>query len=297
MTQESQGDRQLSWEEQSLYRYQLIVDGHGATYNSAVWKLLSGSLAVRLRPDGWDAPIFEQFYDPLFADVVVHSNVTGLPRVVEESVSTDCLVGVQPEVVFEAQPECQRLFFPVLSFDGGAVNDAWCGSCLHFVCGGLGEGGVFFRLLPGKRLSYLGTASHPTSSFLGFPPPTRVFAGTSLSLLRQPLLQQLAPLRLERPVHPGYVHLVEHTPGQSESDDEGYADAPVVYLGGDTGDVPASRTPCCCDCRRRMRFVGELSCGAFAEDLFDVPITLFFCHGCGVQCCLDDADVVILDED
>ena len=79
-----QGERQLSWEEQSLYRYQLIVDGHGATYNSAVWKLLSGSLVVRLRPEGWDAPIFEQFYDPLFVDVVVHSDVSGLPRVVRE---------------------------------------------------------------------------------------------------------------------------------------------------------------------------------------------------------------------
>jgi hypothetical protein len=75
------GQRHLDWEQQSQFRYQLIVDGHGATYNSAVWKLLSKSMVVRLRPDGWDGPIFEQFYDPLVQQHVVHSNVSSLPAV------------------------------------------------------------------------------------------------------------------------------------------------------------------------------------------------------------------------
>lgn len=60
---------------------------------------------------------------------------------------------------------------------------------------------------------------------------------------------------------------------------------PHATQGGDADDVllGSDRVPCCVECARKMRYVGELSCGAFAEDLFDIPISLFYCHDCGVQ--------------
>ena len=63
------------------------------------------------------------------------------PAVPRAATATDCTVGASPELVFEQQPQCQRLLFPVLSFDAGAVYEAWAGTCLHFVAGALGEGG------------------------------------------------------------------------------------------------------------------------------------------------------------
>ena len=36
--------------------------------------------------------------------------------------------------------------------------------------------------------------------------------------------------------------------------------------------------------------MGELCAGSFSEDLYDVPLSLFFCHGCGVQCCVDEGE-------
>lgn len=47
----------------------------------AGWKLLSNSTVIRLRPDGWDHPIFEQFYDPVLLPYThfLPSDVAGLP--------------------------------------------------------------------------------------------------------------------------------------------------------------------------------------------------------------------------
>lgn len=55
----------LSPTEQARFKYQLIVDGHGAANEATIWKLLSKSVSVQIRPDDWNFPIFEQFYHPL----------------------------------------------------------------------------------------------------------------------------------------------------------------------------------------------------------------------------------------
>ena len=54
---------------------------------------------------------------------------------------------------------------------------------------------VFYRVLPGRKLSYLGTVMHPSAGHLGFSPPMRMLVS---ALLTGPLRR-----RLERPVHPG----------------------------------------------------------------------------------------------
>jgi hypothetical protein len=60
-----EGKPYLSPAEQSMYKYQLIVDGQAATNDASVWKLLSNSAVIRVRPNSWDIPLFVQFYDPI----------------------------------------------------------------------------------------------------------------------------------------------------------------------------------------------------------------------------------------
>jgi hypothetical protein len=77
--------QRLAPSEQSMYKYQLIVDGQAATNDASVWKLLSNSAVVRLRPDGWDVPIFEQFYDPILKPYVhfLPSDMSHLPLAIK----------------------------------------------------------------------------------------------------------------------------------------------------------------------------------------------------------------------
>ena len=54
--------------------------------------------------------------------------------------------------------------------------------------------------------------------------------------------------------------------------------------------IPSDRIPKCLECSGSMQHVGDLSCGAVSEDLVDVSISLFYCSGCEIQCCVDDID-------
>lgn len=79
-----QGRTRLSRFDQAKYKYQLIVDGEAATNDASVWKLLSKSAVIRLRPNGWHVPMFQQFYDPLLRpyEHYIPSDLDGLPSAV-----------------------------------------------------------------------------------------------------------------------------------------------------------------------------------------------------------------------
>ncbi|KAI8476611.1 MAG: hypothetical protein J3K34DRAFT_400952 [Monoraphidium minutum] len=81
-------------EQQSKYKYQVIAEGIGAANDASVWKLLSNSANIRLRPDAWTTPMFDQWYDPMLAPYthVIHSTVSGLPDAVGwcEAHPADC---------------------------------------------------------------------------------------------------------------------------------------------------------------------------------------------------------------
>jgi hypothetical protein len=53
---------------------------------------------------------------------------------------TDCPVGLPRSAVLAAH-SCHRHFLPLLRLDGGLLRREWEGAALHFVYGGLGEGG------------------------------------------------------------------------------------------------------------------------------------------------------------
>lgn len=75
----------LTPQQQARYKYQLIVDGQAATNDASVWKLLSNSAVIRLRPDRWSTPLWEQFYDPLLVPYkhIIPSDIQGLPHAVQ----------------------------------------------------------------------------------------------------------------------------------------------------------------------------------------------------------------------
>ena len=50
----------------------------GFSSKDAAWKLLSNSACIRVRPDTWETPMFEQFYDPLVEPFVIQSTVSGI---------------------------------------------------------------------------------------------------------------------------------------------------------------------------------------------------------------------------
>jgi hypothetical protein len=54
----------------------------GGSTDATMFKLLSNSVVVRLRPDGWDSPLYELFFDALLKPYVhfIPSDVTGLSR-------------------------------------------------------------------------------------------------------------------------------------------------------------------------------------------------------------------------
>ncbi len=72
-------------DEQIKYRYHIIVDGIGASYDASIWKLLSNSAVIRLRPNGWEVPMLELFFEPLLEPYVhiIPSDVAGLPSAVQ----------------------------------------------------------------------------------------------------------------------------------------------------------------------------------------------------------------------
>jgi hypothetical protein len=74
-------------------------------------------------------------------------------------------------------------FAPLVSCDAGMLHPSGVGQRLHWVYGGLGERGVFFRVHSCGQLEYLGTSEHPSSDFVEFEEASSA----------------------ERPVSPGYV--------------------------------------------------------------------------------------------
>ncbi|GAB4820852.1 hypothetical protein N2152v2_007898 [Parachlorella kessleri] len=78
---ECQGAENLPPAEQSLFKYQVLMPGAGgASSRDAAWKLLSKSACIRVRPDTWETPMLEQFFDPLVEQFMLHSTVSGLQR-------------------------------------------------------------------------------------------------------------------------------------------------------------------------------------------------------------------------
>ena len=94
----------MSGEQQVKYKYQLIVDGIGASNEASVMKLLSNSAVIRLRPSGWDSPIFQHMYEPMLEPYqhIIPSDTAGLPAAIRWC---------------EAQPiRCERMAFASRSF-------------------------------------------------------------------------------------------------------------------------------------------------------------------------------------
>lgn len=71
-------------------------------------------------------------------------------------------------------------------------------------------------------------------------------------------------------------------------DEEGYHDAPAVYVGGQPAALDPGDTPTCLRCRGAMAYVGRVDSDVFSDELQeDRAIHLFYCHDCRLQCCLD----------
>lgn len=86
------------------------------------------------------------------------------------------------------------------------------------------------------------------------------------------------------PVQPGFLQWHSWIPGDSEADEDGYHDAPAVWLGGALSNTGVA--PHCCMCNTRMKYVGQADTAAFCEDLPDIKMMLFYCEGCEVECCM-----------
>ncbi len=76
---------EMSGEQQVQYKYQLMVDGIGGSNEASVKKLLSNSAVIRLRPNGWDSPVFQQLYEPLLEPYrhIIPSDTAGVPAAIE----------------------------------------------------------------------------------------------------------------------------------------------------------------------------------------------------------------------
>lgn len=87
-----------------------------------------------------------------------------------------------------------------------------------------------------------------------------------------------------------YGNPVSRLPRQDADDDsadeEGYHDAPAVYLGGEPPLASADR-PSCLHCRGPMQFIGQVQPVVFSDELDERVILLWYCADCRVQCCLD----------
>ncbi|KAL4445422.1 hypothetical protein ABPG77_011247 [Micractinium sp. CCAP 211/92] len=167
------------------------------------------------------------------------------------------------DVFVPQQHEAAAAFTPLVSVDAGTLQPAWAGQRLHWLSGGSYQGGAFFRVRSRGQLEYLGTAAHPSPSHLHFPDDTVLPAGRAIS--------------------PGYVH---YDAEDDSADEDGYHDAPAVYLGGQPPLAPADR-PSCLVCCGPMQFIGHVQSDMFSDELDEQAILLWFCAECSVQCCLD----------
>ncbi|KAL4427965.1 hypothetical protein ABPG75_002054 [Micractinium tetrahymenae] len=171
------------------------------------------------------------------------------------------------DVFVRQQREAAAAFTPLVSVDGGTLQPAWAGQRLHWLSGASNEGGAFFRMHSCGQLEYLGTARHPSPDYLDFPDDSSAAA--------------------ERHVSPGYVHYVRAEDVEDDStDEEGYQDAPAVYLGGEPPLAPTDR-PSCLRCQGPMQFIGHVQSDVFIDELDEQTILLWYCADCRVQCCLD----------
>ncbi|GAB4819130.1 hypothetical protein N2152v2_006176 [Parachlorella kessleri] len=75
---------EMSWPEQLMHKYQVVVDGIAGSSEGMAMKLLSNSAVIRLRPNGWDAPLFQFAYEPLL-EAYKHfmpADIAGLPTAI-----------------------------------------------------------------------------------------------------------------------------------------------------------------------------------------------------------------------
>ena len=74
---------------------------------------------------------------------------------------------------------------------------------------------------------------------------------------------------------------------EDSADEEGYHDAPAVYVGGEPAALDPASRPACLRCRGAMSYVGHVDSDVFSDELpEDSTVHLFYCHDDAVQCCL-----------
>lgn len=56
----------LSIEDMKQYKYQILADGHAASYDSTAWKLSSNSVVFAIKDDSRDDLLWDLFFFPLF---------------------------------------------------------------------------------------------------------------------------------------------------------------------------------------------------------------------------------------
>ncbi|PSC69783.1 inner membrane protease subunit 2 [Micractinium conductrix] len=167
------------------------------------------------------------------------------------------------EVLVRQQEAAAAAFVPLVSVDAGTLQPAWAGQRLHWLCGAPNEDGAFFRVHSTGQLEYLGTTRHPSPDWLGF-------------------AEEGAAAAAERPVSPGYVEYSAQEAEEGSDDDEGYHDAPAVFLGGEPPTLPAGQRPTCLRCSGPMHFVGLVELDVFSDELDDegACVLLFYCDEC-----------------